>query len=339
MGHVRSGSDRPSDRDAKQPMTYQTIEKTEMNQQTNSTTNSPVAAFAADPLNLLEVMHTTQAEFDFVLPGMLAGTVGSLVSPGGVGKSFFALQLALLVGTGHDLLGLDHPVKIGRVAMLCLEDPEDALRHRIHALGKYLPPEVRAKMHEQVQIFALLGKKTNIFDPPFFGWVQQAARGTRLVIIDTLRRVHSEDENDAAKMSDLLARLEQIAEQERCAILFLHHTTKNAALGGQTDVQQASRGSSVLTDNIRWQSYLAVMTDGEASKHGVQKDERRRHVRFGVSKQNYGPPLDELWLERGQGGVLGPSTIRMKASLQGGSTEGVDPKPAAKKLPKSMVRI
>lgn len=310
-----------------------------MNQSTQHKVVTNATSFTVEPLDLLAVMSTPQPEYDFVLPGMLAGTVGSLVSPGGVGKSFLALQLALLVGTGHDLLGMDCPLKTGRVAMLCLEDPEDALRHRIHALGKYLPPEVRTKMHEQVQIFALLGKKTDIFDSPFFGWVQQAAKGTRLVIIDTLRRVHSEDENDAAKMSDLLARLEQIAEQERCAILFLHHTTKNAAMGGQTDIQQASRGSSVLTDNIRWQSYLAVMNDGEATKHGVQKDERRRHVRFGVSKQNYGPPLDELWLERGQGGVLGPSTIRMKAPLQGGSTESADPKPAAKKLPKSMVQI
>lgn len=310
-----------------------------MTQQTQPVPAASLTAFAAEPLNLLDVMSTTQPEFDFVLPGMLAGTVGSLVSPGGVGKSFLALQLALLVGTGHDLLGMDCPLKTGRVAMLCLEDPEDALRHRIHALGKYLPPEVRTKMNEQVQIFALLGKKTDIFDSPFFGWVQQAAKGTRLVIIDTLRRVHSEDENDAAKMSDLLARLEQIAEQERCAILFLHHTTKNAALGGQTDVQQASRGSSVLTDNIRWQSYLAVMSDGEASKHGVQKDERRRHVRFGVSKQNYGPPLDDLWLERSEGGVLRPSAIHLRNRDLGVSGSDAASSPPTKVKPNWMRKI
>lgn len=312
MGHVRPRSDRPSDRDAKQPMTYQTMEKTEMSQKTQPAADVPLTAFAAEPLNLLDVMSTPQPEFDFVLPGMLAGTVGSLVSPGGVGKSFLALELALLVGTGHDLLGMDCPLKKGRVAMLCLEDPEDALRHRIHALGKYLPPEVRTKLHEQVQIFALLGKKTSIFDSAFFGWVQQAAKGTRLVIIDTLRRVHSEDENDAAKMSDLLGRLEQIAEQERCAILFLHHTTKNAALNGQADMQQASRGSSVLTDNIRWQSYLGVMSEPEANSKSIPKTERRRYVKFGVSKQNYGPPLHELWMERCEGGVLRPSAIHVK---------------------------
>ena len=77
------------------------MEKTEMTQQTQPATAAPVTAFAAEPLNLLDVMSTTQPEFDFVLPGMLAGTVGSLVSPGGVGKSFLALQLALLVLHNH----------------------------------------------------------------------------------------------------------------------------------------------------------------------------------------------------------------------------------------------
>lgn len=308
-----------------------------MNQATE--TSKASATFTADPMDLRTVMRNPQPEFDFVLPGMLAGTIGSLVAPGGVGKSFMSFELALLVGAGYDLLGLDISLKTGRVVMLCLEDPEDALRHRIHALGKYLPPEVREKMHEQVQVFPLVGKRTDIFDSSFFGWVQQTAKGTRLIIIDTLRRVHSEDENDSAKMSELLGKLEEIAKQERCAILFLHHTTKNAALGGQTDMQQASRGSSVLTDNIRWQSYLAVMDEKDANAKGIPKADRRRYLRFGVSKQNYGPPLDELWLERREGGVLLPSSIHLKSSPLDKAVSSASPKLAPKKQPHWIVPV
>lgn len=297
-----------------------------MNHPKHATPATTVTPFTAEPLDLLFTMSNPQSAFDFVLPGMLAGTIGSLVSPGGTGKSFLALQLALRVGTGHDLLGLDVGLKVGRVAMFCLEDPKDALCHRIHALGKSLSHEVRTQMQEQVQIFPLLGSKTDIFDESFFAWMANVAAGTRLIIIDTLRRIHSEDENDSGRMSDLLARMEMIATKTGCAILFLHHTTKNAALGGQADMQQASRGSSVLTDNIRWQSYLAVMTESEASAKGIPKPERRRFVRFGVSKQNYGPPLDEMWLERGVGGILRESSIAVKAGV---SSAGV--KPSAKK--------
>ncbi|WP_223940026.1 helicase RepA family protein, partial [Aeromonas caviae] len=37
----------------------------------------------------------------------------------------------------------------------------------------------------------------------------------------------------------------------------LRHASKGAAMMGAGDQQQASRGSSVLVDNIRWQSYLS----------------------------------------------------------------------------------
>jgi hypothetical protein len=36
---------------------------------------------------------------DFILPGFLAGTVGGLVSPGGVGKSTFALLVAIAIAS------------------------------------------------------------------------------------------------------------------------------------------------------------------------------------------------------------------------------------------------
>ncbi|WP_432759877.1 AAA family ATPase, partial [Escherichia coli] len=41
---------------------------------------------------------------DYVLPNMVAGTVGALVSPGGAGKSMLALQLAAQIAGGPDLL-------------------------------------------------------------------------------------------------------------------------------------------------------------------------------------------------------------------------------------------
>lgn len=78
--------------------------------------------------------------------------------------------------------------------------------------------------------------------------------------MDTLRRFHQEDENNSAAMSKVIGKLEGIAADTGCSIIFLHHSNKGAATMGVGDIQQASRGSSVLVDNIRWQSYLAGMT-------------------------------------------------------------------------------
>lgn len=46
------------------------------------------------PINILEAFAAAPPPLDYVLPNMVAGTVGALVSPGGAGKSMLALQLA-----------------------------------------------------------------------------------------------------------------------------------------------------------------------------------------------------------------------------------------------------
>jgi RecA-family ATPase len=255
-------------------------------------------------IDLLEAFSTKPAPLDFVLPGMLAGTVGSLVSPGGVGKSYLSLEWAVLVATGVNLMGLDFDVKCGRVVMLCAEDPADALKHRLHALGAHLDVEARRQMSVNVDVFPLVGHPFDLMKDSCFDWTLERACGRRLMLIDTLRRIHVADENDGGEMAALLGQMERITARTGCSILFLHHTTKAAALNGQGDMQQASRGSSVLTDNIRWQAFLGGMTKEEAKEHGIPEQERGQFVRFGIPKRNYGAPMPDLWLRRGEGGVL-----------------------------------
>ncbi|KAG1246205.1 hypothetical protein G6F65_020809 [Rhizopus arrhizus] len=80
-------------------------------------------------------------------------------------------------------------------------------------------------------------------------------------------------------------------------------------MAGAGDQQQASRGSSVLVDNIRWQSYLSGMTQAEAEEWGVDEGQRGYFVRYGVSKANYGAPFQECWFRRHEGGVLKPAVL------------------------------
>ena len=89
------------------------------------------------------------------------------------------------------------------------------------------------------------------------------------------------------------------------------------AMMGAGDQQQASRGSSVLVDNIRWQSYLSSMTSAEAEEWGVDDDQRRFFVRFGVSKANYGAPFADRWFRRHDGGVLKPAVLERQRKSKG----------------------
>ena len=162
-------------------------------------------------------------------------------------------------------------------------------------------------MAENARIIPLVGQTPDILNPIWQDILISYANDTLLLIIDTLRRFHSGDENDSSHMTRVIQALEHIASLTGCTILFLHHTSKAALQGGGGE-QGASRGSSAITDNIRWQANLSVMSEAEAEKRGVSPEDRKSFVKFTVSKANYGPPSD-AWLRRGDGGILQPVTV------------------------------
>lgn len=259
-------------------------------------------------LDLMAAFSEVPSPIDYVLPNMVAGTVGALVSPGGAGKSMLALQLAAQVAGGPDLLEVGE-LLTGPVVYLPAEDPPAAIHHRLHALGAHLTAEQRQTVADGLLIEPLIGKCPNIMALEWFDGLKRAAEGRRLMVLDTLRRFHIEEENASGPMAQVIGRMEAIAVDTGCSIVFLHHTNKGAAIVGSGDQQQASRGSSVLVDNIRWQSYLSGMTQAEAEEWGVDGGQRGYFVRYGVSKANYGAPFQECWFRRHEGGVLKPAVL------------------------------
>lgn len=287
-------------------------------------------------IDILDAFEHEPQPIDYVLPGMVAGSVGAIVSPGGAGKSMAALQIGATLASGgcSDLLNLDLPALPGmgpqRVVYLPAEDPEPTITHRLHHLGKHLAPHERERVAANLEIEPLIGKMPDIMDRRWTDALLRIADGSRLLILDTLRRFHAYDENDSGAMAQVVGMMEHIAQETGCGIVFLHHASKSAALAGAGDQQQASRGSSVLVDNIRWQAYLASMTQAEAETWGVDDLMRGCFVRFGISKVNYGPPLPERWFRRDLGGVLVPAVLEKSQPSQ--------PKPSKKVSPAPIVR-
>ncbi|EFC7751416.1 AAA family ATPase, partial [Escherichia coli] len=232
------------------------------------------------------------------------------------GKSMLALQLAAQIAGGPDLLEVGE-LPTGPVIYLPAEDPPTAIHHRLHALGAHLSAEERQAVADGLLIQPLIGSLPNIMAPEWFDGLKRAAEGRRLMVLDTLRRFHIEEENASGPMAQVIGRMEAIAADTGCSIVFLHHASKGAAMMGAGDQQQASRGSSVLVDNIRWQSYLSSMTSAEAEEWGVDDDQRRFFVRFGVSKANYGAPFADRWFRRHDGGVLKPAVLERQRKSKG----------------------
>lgn len=267
-------------------------------------------------IDVLAAFEQEPPVLDFIWPGFLAGTVGALVAPGATGKSFWALEAAMSIAcsvAGGDLVGLA-PAHTGRVVYLAGEYPPPALVRRIHAIGQHLGHAAREAIAENLALEPIMGKRLNIMEKVQLRRVIEYSAGARLIVLDTLSRIHALDENSNGDMARLVAVLEQVAATTGASVLYLHHVSKGSAREGQTDQQQAARGASALIDNARWCGYVARMTEDEAKRlsdraHDRQPigDERRGYfVRFGVSKQNYdATPLDR-WYMRHAGGVLLP---------------------------------
>ena len=267
-------------------------------------------------IDVLAAFEQEPPVLDFIWPGFLAGTVGALVAPGATGKSFWALEAAMSIAcsvAGGDLVGLA-PAHAGRVVYLAGEDPPPALVRRIHAIGQHLGHTARQAIAENLALESIMGKRLNIMDDAHLRRVIEYSAGARLIVLDTLSRIHALDENSNGNMAHLVAVLEHVAATTGASVLYLHHVSKGSAREGQTDQQQAARGASALIDNARWCGYVARMTEDEGKRlsdraHDRQPigNERRGYfVRFGVSKQNYdATPLDR-WYMRHAGGVLVP---------------------------------
>lgn len=260
-------------------------------------------------INTQNAFAVKPQELDFVLPGLVAGSVGSIVSPGGAGKSMLALQLSIQIAGGPNFLNIS-PLKRGRVVYFAAEDPKQILEHRLYHIGSYSSPEERENIISNLVVRSILGKQPNLLEEKWLKHIKSLACESRLIILDTLRRFHLGDENSSSDMNTVLNSLDEVSAETGCAIVFIHHANKGSAYQGTGDMQQASRGSSVLVDNIRWQAFLSTMSKEEAKIWGTEENARKSFVRFGISKQNYGMPMEDKWYRRHEGGILKPASLQ-----------------------------
>lgn len=266
-------------------------------------------------LDLRTAFHTEPLAHDFVIPGLIPGTVGALIAPGSTGKSMFALQLACAVAcpTANTL---ELPVtQSGKVLYLNLEDPLSELHRRLFSLGGSFSAESRETLIANLTIEG--EGSVDLLKDSCYQTVREKSNGKRLIIIDTLSKTHGLDENSNTDMIRLSAILNNLALSTKAAVLYLHHASKLAVLSGQGNTAQAARGASALIDSVRWCGNLRVMTEEEAKNLSVTKD-RRLFVQYEVSKQNYGQIEDGIWFERTNGGLLRPTRFAKSSEKRRG---------------------
>lgn len=264
-------------------------------------------------VDIITAIHLDLPPLDFVLPGLMAGTVGMLSSPGGVGKSTWALQAAIAVAGGPDLLELGI-TRTGDVLYLAWEDPDIVICHRLQALRKYMSQRELESVAEKLMIITLGGSPIDLTRESEFINLIQVGTGVRLIIIDTMSRVHRLDENSNGDMGWLIGKIENIAIGTGAAVLLLHHMGKESARVFD-DTPHGARGASALTDNARWAATMRAPTAGEARER--IPNIRHQCVRWAVCKASYSAKPTARWYVRHEGGVLLPLEKASRYSKDG----------------------
>jgi hypothetical protein len=171
-----------------------------------------------------ELLETEFPDPKWAVPGLLPIGLTMLAGRPKLGKSWLSLQMAIAVGTGGKLLGLDVPK--GKVLYLALEDSARRLKKRLEQ--QQAPKETDVKLYDEWPLLED-GGIVSIF---------QAVNehGYNLVIIDTISRALGRaDQMDQGEMSSLLGSLQRLAMDREITLLLVDHHRK-AGSNGDGDV-------------------------------------------------------------------------------------------------------
>lgn len=293
-------------------------------------------------IELPRVRLTDAAErpnLDFILPGLLAGSVGMIVGQGGIGKSMLSLQIGLSVASGRPVAGnLWGPPAPGPVTIIAGEDSAEILQERQFWLRKSmgidqqqaenLDESFRVLSGDGFDLRVITQSRDGLCDGPFLATLLGLCEGQRLVIIDPVVLLHDCDENDNGAASHLVRALRRIAFETGATIVVIHHVGKSG--GDGREAWTAARGASAYTTSVRWQVNLTPPSSAECEEYGIDDGMRASWLKVLVAKQNYGPPQEPAFLTRENGGILGWRKMLRALSRtkpKGGLRRGVVPQP------------
>lgn len=205
------------------------------------------------------------------------GIVAMLVGAGGVGKSHLLAQLAIAIATGTTWLDSYAPTIQGNVFLGLGENQCDDIHRLLNKASKRIRESEQGdclltEASKRIAPFSFCGqqaafiedKKPSRYFRDFKRGLSNAVPqgGWSLIVLDPVSRLLGADaETDNAAATQFIALLEELSMDlpGNPTILFAHHVNKTA-LQQEKQGQSAARGSSALTDGVRWQANLANKT-------------------------------------------------------------------------------
>ena len=207
-----------------------------------------------------ELMHIKPDPLKFVFLGFREQTVGILASAGGGGKSYLSLAFILnYADTTKRLNYLDLFSKNrGNAGFITLEDDAELIHHRLYNLKLFFNIEKNSEINKNIEIISLYGQNFRLADKKNNGQIYindesvnllyEFCNGKKFVVLDTLRRLSTLDENNSSDMRALIQIIENVSYKTKCSILINAHMNKS----NSNDNKDKVRGNSNITDDTRF---------------------------------------------------------------------------------------
>lgn len=243
------------------------------------------------------------------------GIVAMLVGAGGVGKTHLLSQLAISIATGHKWLNRFRPTencgpeRRGHVFLGLGENQYDDIHRVLYKSSNHLRKSHQETLQDaskRIASFSFCGQQSSFIThgkpSQYFREFKKRlqdiapAEGWSIIILDPVSRLLGiEAETDNAAATQFIALLEELAIDlpGNPTILFAHHMNKSSAKETKTD-QTAARGSSALTDGVRWQLNFSRCESQKGEELGLLK----------LTKSNFTANHNEIKVKKDDEGVL-----------------------------------
>lgn len=286
----------------------------------------PLQIAKLDEFSGLKYLERGTVPYNWLISDSLRrGQLGLVCGPPGSGKGMFCLQMACSLAAGQDIMDFWEVPATARILYISAEDDEVIINNRLYFSLNELPPEQQREaagrlcavpVHGRVNI--CVGDKSNgTIDTENLVDLDALVASWRpdLLILDTLARFLSVDENDNPAMTAACGRLEEIIARHGCNILLIHHSNKGGgdlvpdmkSMAGALS-QTAIRGASALPGAIRWALMMVPLSDNLAVEifgPEAKGEAAGRYLAARVAKKNAGRSEHICYLKRSdQHGLL-----------------------------------
>lgn len=223
------------------------------------------------------LMETPMEPLKFIVQGLLPQGLHILAGAPKIGKSWLALWICLQVAKGEPVWGVE--TRICEVLYLCLEDSFARIQSRLFEIDEDAPSTLHfAIMSDAIGNGLELQIETFIREHP----------GTGLIVIDTLQKVRktvSSNVNPYAADYDDINALKRIADQNKIAILLVHHLRKATdsdplnMISGTTGLAGSADSSFILQKEKRTEHAATLICTG--------RDIESRELFLGFNKDTF----------------------------------------------------